>query len=246
MARHDNSDDKRTWEHSRYKNWRPAHQEDPDYGDRHARRPRRRRSVTGWLLRFLIAVAILLALIGPGGDYVNGHAKAPEGACAVQVVVDGDTVETGCPDGTELPRQVAGYVAPDLLSLGCGAEVQAAWMAALDLRKALYSADVIEVQGPGAAPVAVPEPEGAPEADAVEPEPEAAPEADDATESEPDAGEAGEAGALDPETTLDLVEETPPGVGPDEVRILVDGVNVAEVMLAAGHARAPDAAGWCE
>ncbi|WP_425049887.1 hypothetical protein [Psychromarinibacter sp. S121] len=227
----------KNWEHSRYKDWRPNYRETPapssgGGGGGRDRRPPRRRSITGRVLRFVIAIAVIVGLAGPGADFANGLAKAPDGGCAVRVVVDGGRLTTHCPDGADLPMTVAGYDAPSLTGPGCWAEFKSAFVAGLELRKLLFAADVVQLQGPG---VVAPQADVAP---APEPDGEDVPEAEAAT------------GETDPEAT-ETAEDTPPApaasaVPAGRVRVLVDGADVAPAMLEAGIVRPVGSGGWCQ
>lgn len=222
------------WEHSRYKNWRPSHVESTRTGRPDGAEPRRPRprSLSGMVFRALFWVAVILAIAGPGGDYANGRLKAAGGACAVQVVVDGGRLITGCPDGTDLPQRIAGYAAPALLAPACLDEFGAGVLAALELRKILYAADTVVLRGPRAGPAEVP-------ASAEED----APESDGGTDAEADAEPAAETAAdSDAEPVADPVPAAPEGA----LRVLVDGTDLAGPMLASGRVRPEDAAGWCE
>lgn len=246
MSSNKGQDRNKNWEHSRYKDWRPSHMDqDAKARERRARRydERRRGSFLGWLFRLAVTLALIVALFGPGGDYLNGRAKAEAEACAVRVVVDGDTVLTGCPDGGELPKEVAGYDAPEMLRPGCMAEFTAALMAGLEIRKALYSADSIVLRGGGGVP---------PVSDLVPPESEpSAPEAGEADAAEggdapaaPD-GTPGDAAEPEPDAADDTPPPSPAVIPRAGLVVLVDGTDLAEVMLASGHVQPTGGPGWC-
>ena len=224
----------KTWEHSRYKDWRPDYRTSPSQasggGGGRGSRPPRRRSVVGRLLRFVIAVAVILGLAGPGADFANGLAKAPEGGCAVRVVLDAGRLVTACPDGAALPETVAGYDAPSMLAPGCWAEFSSAFVASLELRKLLFAADVVELQGPGSV---VPVADAPPEDDAAETDEDLP--ADVADTSGDDAPEAAEAAPPAP-------DPVPAG----RLRVVADGNDVASAMLGAGIVQPVGEGAWCE
>ncbi len=246
----------KAWEHSRYKDWRPTQAEAPKTKrgrgpapEAEAPPPRRRRSVTGRLLRGVLWMVVLVAALLTTADWLNGRARAAPGECRVALVVDAGAVLTDCPEGPGPgPRlgltpqgEIAGYRAPRLFRPGCLAEVPAAVAAAFQLRKALYGADRIELRtGAEAATETVVETATEPETD-VGPEtaPETVPET--APETAPDADtpatvEPADETATIPDPTLD----TPSGL-----RVLVDGVDVAQPMLASGRVQPLDGPGWC-
>lgn len=220
---------RKNFEHSRYTDWRPSHR---DEGRRRRRSryyyERKRGSVFGFLFRLILWVVLFLAVVGPGFDFANGLAKAPEGGCVVRVVVDGDTLVTGCPDGAGLPGEIAGYDAPDLFRPRCMSEIGPAIMASLELRKALVGAgEITLVAADAPVPAPVPVPGETPEA------PEVGAEAPPETGAETDAA---------PE----VPEPVAPAAASSQVRVLVDGADVADLMLASGRVAPPGEHPWCQ
>ncbi|WP_172299896.1 hypothetical protein [Pseudoruegeria sp. HB172150] len=231
---------KKNWEHSRYKDWRPAHHEEDApkrgfFSGGSGDEPKRRGSFLGFLLKAVVWIALLLLIFGPGADFVNGLAKAPEEGCTLRVVVDGGTIVSSC---SQLPEKIAGFEAPALFEPGCVDEAVAAGMASLELRKILYGADLIEVLGPGAAIGPAPEPVPVPDSEPAE----------DTAEATDGATEAADAEAT--ETPDAEPAETPApaqrAVVPDgSVVVLIDGTNLADLMLATETVQLPGGPGWC-
>ncbi|MEM1386970.1 MAG: hypothetical protein AAF748_15335 [Pseudomonadota bacterium] len=274
---------KSDWEHSRYTGWRPSYRQDGEairsgatYNPHGRRRRVYRSSLIGRILRFVFAVALFVALIGPGFDFANGLAKAAPGTCTIRTVIDGGRVLVSCPGGDVVEeRAIAGYIAPRLINASCFGETMSGLAASVDLRRALFSADVVRISTTGE--VVAPAP-------AVVPAP-AQPDGDGETTADTEGdGEAGGATVPGTEETnavpLDDSDDTvtfaesgdaipfaetveapseedtpeptpePSAVAIGEVQVLLDGVDVAQLMQETGRVISlTDAAageGWCE
>lgn len=234
----------KNWEHSRYKDWRPSYRDDSGGGrrrdtyDPHRDQRVYRPTLIGRLLRFCVWIAIFVAIIGPGFDFVNGMAKSETtaSACTLHVVVDGGRVLATCPNDGIKVHEIAGFVAPNPIEFGCTGEFLAGLHGSLDLRAALFSADRISLRPATAAPV-VPPVGGGDDAAAVDGGADAEAAAEEGPAAEADA---------EPEATP-APTPTPAAGGP--LRLLVDGVDVSGAMIAAGRAKSEaaiaDGEGWC-
>jgi micrococcal nuclease len=109
---------------------------------RHARRRRwwwPRRPLT------LGAIVLLIPTLGPQlADLGAGLGVRAEG-CRVLQVIDGDTVDMYCPGEGALRTRLMGFDAPEVFSPQCPAELRAGLEATWHLRRALWSAETLQV-----------------------------------------------------------------------------------------------------
>ena len=106
------------------------------------RRPRPVRDPLSALLKGLLGLTVVVGILPPVLDVVNGFVKPAHG-CRVVQVVDGDTVKMICPRSGYVSGRLLGFDTPELFSPQCASEWGRAVAATFYLRWRLYRAGTI-------------------------------------------------------------------------------------------------------
>ena len=102
------------------------------------------RAAVLWFVAFTVASAGYGVLAPLVDDWRSGM-RAMAGGCRVSRVIDGDTVDLGCPAAGTVRARIVGYDTPELFSAGCATEREAAERAKQVLATWVWHATSTEV-----------------------------------------------------------------------------------------------------
>jgi endonuclease YncB( thermonuclease family) len=102
------------------------------------------RAAVFWFLAFAV-LSGGYGMLAPAVDDWRSGRRAMEGGCRVSRVIDGDTVDLGCPATGTVRARIVGYDTPELHEPGCAAERAAAERAKQVLATWVWHATSTEV-----------------------------------------------------------------------------------------------------